>query len=38
MRRLLKILVIDLDETEATNLHAGEGQQQFNRPTIPVFM
>jgi hypothetical protein len=28
-----KILVADFKETEARNDYAGEGQQQFNRPT-----
>jgi hypothetical protein len=33
MFRREKILVMDLEETEARNDSAGEGQQQFNRPT-----
>jgi hypothetical protein len=29
----IKILVMDVEETEAGNDFAGEGQQQFNQPT-----
>jgi hypothetical protein len=28
----IKIVVVDLEETEARNDCAGEGQQKFNRP------
>jgi hypothetical protein len=32
----IRILITDLEETEAKNDCSGEGQQQFNRPTNEV--